>query len=129
MKLAPLIILSLLSFSALSFSDTSTPDIKNINCENPRDTIEDHMCAGKESETATKTLNEVYKTALKSADPEKRKLLEKSQADWNNFLKSNCELIGDQARGGSIYVALVLRCQSRMSLERAKELTTDWVRG
>lgn len=79
-------------------------------------------CLGVESDRAEKRLTAAYERARKANTPEKRVVLEKSQAAWLASRDRKCELEASEAKGGQVEQPIYISCQTKLTELRVREL-------
>ncbi len=93
-----------------------------LNCAEAANTVEMIECADIDYKKADKHLNQSYAAAKKTLDAEGAKLLLDAQRAWIKFRDTNCAVVADQARGGTLAPQLAIGCAAGMTETRAKEL-------
>ena len=109
-----------------------------IDCENAMAQQDMNQCARQDFEAADAKLNEIWKrarVAAKAIDAEQSddlkgadKALLAAQRGWIAYRDGQCELVGFEARGGSMEPMFVSGCLADLTRKRSKELE-DFITG
>jgi uncharacterized protein YecT (DUF1311 family) len=78
--------------------------------------------AGNDWLKAEQQMNVVYSSLAAKIPVESKGRLEEAQETWLRFRKQECAFETDDSIGGSIHRMLVYQCESRLTLQRTKEL-------
>jgi uncharacterized protein YecT (DUF1311 family) len=78
--------------------------------------------AGRDRQKADQQLNAVYSRLMARLSPESKARLRKAQLTWLRFLEEECAFETDGTLGGSIHGMLVAACQTRLTLQRTRDL-------
>jgi len=85
-----------------------------------------NMCAGAEFQRADRALNAAWAKAKAwtKDDSQSAKLLLESQRAWLKFRDTQCELISDENRGGSIVPLVYGKCMTGLTRQRTETLVS-----
>jgi len=100
--------------AALLLSTSALAD----ECGNASTQTEMNTCAAQQYQSADKTLNQTYQTAIKRAAAPQRDLLKKAQQAWIALRDADCALIGSGTEGGSVQPMIVNQCLAEKTTER-----------
>lgn len=100
--------------AALLLSTSALAD----ECGNASTQTEMNTCAAQQYQSADKTLNQTYQTAIKRAAAPQRDLLKKAQQAWIALRDADCTLIGSGTEGGSVQPMIVNQCLAEKTTER-----------
>jgi len=106
-------------------------DIKNIDCDNPRNQIEINECVLIRAHEAREELNKIYDAVLNNGDSMRRNRLEEYRKAWDIYSSAKCRLDVDiKDRGdmknnfalGSMHGEMVNECIEKMTRDIIAEL-------
>jgi uncharacterized protein YecT (DUF1311 family) len=95
---------------------------KSDPCANAKSQAEMNICAGKKYQAADTELNQIYRKLVSMLDDEEKVQLKGVQNAWLKYRDANCELVGDQYKGGSIRPTIHGLCLADMTKSRTAEL-------
>ena len=102
---------------------TARPAAAIDHCANANTTVELSECAVANYKDADRALNQAYAAFKKTLDAQGAKLLLEAQRAWIKFRDTNCEVVADSGRGGTLVAMLTTNGLADMTTARAKELT------
>jgi uncharacterized protein YecT (DUF1311 family) len=95
---------------------------KKAPCSDADTQAEMNLCAGKEYKTADDALNRVYQQLVAKLEPAEKAQLKDVETAWIKYRDSNCELVADQYKGGSIRPMIFGLCMADVTRNRTAEL-------